>query len=175
MKVKSSVSSGRQNTLHSNSVCEKGHENTLPKIVQSMGLFSWSLSIVSTFYYCHYYYSTLGIFFFHLTKKNAIISFFLLAWDYLGATQRIFHNEKVLRGTATFGKVKLLKQFYQTKFMSHKHAATAKKKLKNKAFSFPISNIHTDTDLGIKLFAAVRLLEQQSVPWDWRVTIYKRM
>lgn len=35
--------------------------------------------------------------------------------------------------------------------MSHKHAATAKKKLKNKAFSFPISNIHTDTDLGIQL------------------------
>lgn len=53
-----------------------------------------------------------------------------------------------------------------------------KRKIKNKikkAFSSPLPNIHIDTDLGIQLFAAVRLLEQQSLPWDWRETIYKRM
>lgn len=144
------MSSGRQNTLHSNSVIKKGYENPPNKIVHSTGLFSRSLSVIRIFYYCHYYYSTLGIFFFHLTKKKVIMSFFLLAWDYLGVTQRIFYNEKLLRGTATFGKVKLWKQFYQTKFMSHKHAATAKKKKKkphnqgrqNAASPSPICNIY---------------------------------
>lgn len=159
-KVKSNVSSGRQNTLHSNSVIKKGYENPWKKIVQSTGLFSRSLSIINIFYYCYYYYSTLGIIFFHLVK-NVIITFFLLDWDYPGVTQSIFYNEKLLRGAATFGKLKLWKQFYQTKFMSCKHAAAEKKKRKRQtkqttACPSPICNIHSGTDLETEFVIAGR-------------------
>lgn len=106
------MSSGRQNTLHSNSLIRKEYENPPNKIVQSRCLCSRSRSIISIFYYCYYYYRTLGIFSsIWQKKKKVIMIFFLLAWEYPGVTQRIFYNEKLLRGIATFGRVKLWKQF----------------------------------------------------------------